>query len=404
MQFDVKTIHSLEEQFGAPLYVFDEEAFVENYRRFESIFQSAFSNYRISYSYKTNYTPYVCKLIHSLGGYAEVVSGMEYHIAKKIGYKDSEIIFNGPDKGQDGINAFLNGSMVNVDSIAELKMICNVACRNPKKNFECGVRVNLDIGQNFISRFGMDKNDVTEAFNMVSTIDNLKISGLHCHISRCRGLEAWRKRTEYMLSLADEFFVETPDYLDLGSGMFGSMAPSFFSQFSNVPSYEDYASVTAKLVNEHYKNSSKQPILFTEPGTTLINKYIDFIGRIDAIKTVSGKTIAVLNCSEHNLGETCMLKQLPIEIIHSSENVQYYEDVDFTGYTCLEQDVMYSGYNGKLAVGDYIVFGNTGGYSNVYKPPFIKPNCSMAAIRQDGTTALMKRAETYDDILHTYVF
>ena len=83
MQFDVNTIHSLEEQFGAPLYVFDEEAFVENYRRFESIFQSAFSNYRISYSYKTNYTPYVCKLIHSLGGYAEVVSGMEYHIEKK---------------------------------------------------------------------------------------------------------------------------------------------------------------------------------------------------------------------------------------------------------------------------------------------------------------------------------
>ena len=217
-------------------------------------------------------------------------------------------------------------------------------------------------------------------------------------------IEAWKKRTKYMLSLADEFFEGIPEYLDLGSGMFGAMAPSFYAQFSDVPTYEEYAEVTAKMVADHYRKENKKPILFTEPGTTLINKYVYFIGRVDAIKIIRGKTFAVLNCSEHNLGETCLLKQLPIEVIHTSSKQQQFDDVDFTGYTCLEQDVMYTGYSGKLAVGDYIVFGNTGGYSNVYKPPFIKPNCAMISVNRDGTPVLMKQAETFDDVLHTYVF
>lgn len=404
MQFDVNTIRNLEQLFGSPLYVFDEVDFTENYRRFEKTFQNVYPEYCVSYSYKTNYTPYICKLINQLGGYAEVVSGMEYYIAQSVGYKPERIIFNGPDKGHDGINAFLNGSIVNVDNLTELNALCEIALTNSDKSFKCGLRVNLDVGQDFVSRFGMDKKDIAESFQIVSKIPNFAINGLHCHISRCRGIEAWKKRTKFMLSLADEFFEGIPEYLDLGSGMFGAMAPSFYAQFSDVPTYEEYAEVTAKMVADHYRKENKKPILFTEPGTTLINKYVYFIGRVDAIKIIRGKTFAVLNCSEHNLGETCLLKQLPIEVIHTSSKQQQFDDVDFTGYTCLEQDVMYTGYSGKLAVGDYIVFGNTGGYSNVYKPPFIKPNCAMISVKRDGTPVLMKQAETFNDVLHTYVF
>ena len=403
MQFDVNTIKELEKKYGLPLYVFDENAFVENYQKFEQCFRHAYENYRVSYSYKTNYTPYVCKLIKKLGGYAEVVSGMEYHIAKQIGYEDAKIIFNGPDKGQDGINVFLNGSIVNVDNLAELRKLCETAEQYPERHLKCGLRVNLDVGQSFVSRFGMDEADIAVAFDLADKVSNLSISGLHCHISRCRGKDAWQRRTEIMLALADKYFADAPEYIDLGSGMFGNMAPSFKAQFSNIPSYEEYASVTAQIVAEHYKDDEKKPVLFTEPGTTLINKYFDVIAKVDAIKTIRGKAFAILNCSEHNLGETCTLKQLPLEVIHNGENCEEYTDVDFTGYTCLEQDVMYTGYSGNLAVGDYIVFGNTGGYSNVYKPPFIKPNCAMIAYT-DERFELIKREENYEDLLQTYTF
>ena len=59
---------------------------------------------------------------------------------------------------------------------------------------------------------------------------------------------------------------------------------------------------------------------------------------------------------------------------------------------------MYRNYNGEIAVGDYIVFGNVGGYSNVSKPPFIRSNCAMVS----STGAVIKRTETVKEILSTY--
>ena len=403
MNYSKEAIDRLTESFGVPLYVFDESGFVENYEALDAAMRERYDEYRLSYSFKTNYTPYICRTIKSLGAYAEVVSGMEYAIAKKIGFEDKEIIFNGPDKGRDGIEAFRNGSIVNADSLDELKLYCEIAERNPETSFQIGLRVHMDLGKGFVSRFGMDNADIQRAIQIVSKVDNLQIVGLHCHISRCRGLEAWRKRTEKMLALSSELFHDDLEYLDLGSGMYGSMAPEFAAQFDEVPSYEEYALVTAELFSEHFQDK-KKPVLFTEPGTTLINRFIDFIARVEVIKRVNGHDIAILNCSTHNLGETCTLKRLPVSVVAGGAPQREFECIDLSGYTCLEQDIMLHAFKGKLAAGDYVLFGNTGGYSNVLKPPFIRPNCAMVAEKPNGEFVLIKSAESYEDILHTYIF
>lgn len=405
MDFNIEIIEKLEKDYDLPLYVFNRDEFVNNYRYLENCFKSIYPKYQISYSFKTNYTPYIVKTVKSLGGYAEVVSGMEYYLAKKLGYKDEEILFNGPNKGEKGVEAFLNGSMIHVDNMQEAIRLCEVAYNNLDRHFKVAIRVNADIGQNFISRFGFDESELDKVFELFSRSENVKVSALHCHISRCRGLDKWKVRAEKMLRLADKYFDdEYPEYIDLGSGMFGSMEPEFKAQFDDVPSYEEYAQCVAGLFAQHYKDipDNEKPILITEPGTTLINRYVYFIGRVDAIKKIKDKWFAVLNCSEHNLGETCLLKELPMRIISKREG-QEYKNMDFTGYTCLEQDVMRKNVSCRISTGDYVVFGNVGGYSNVLKPPFIWPNCAMVAINGDKVE-LMKKRESYDDVLGTYLF
>ena len=106
----------------------------------------------------------------------------------------------------------------------------------------------------------------------------------------------------------------------------------------------------------------------------------------------------MLDCSKHNLGEVCTLKTIPVNVIHNGEQCEELKDADLVGYTCLEHDVMYKGFNGQLAVNDYVVFGNIGGYSNVSKPPFISPNCAMVTDKK----VLIKEKETFEDILRTY--
>ncbi len=407
MDYNPSQTGDLLAQYGSPLYCFCPEEFAANYREFVSCFQAEYEHYRLAYSFKTNYTPAVCQLVKQLGGYAEVVSDMELELAKKLGYKAPNIIYNGPGKGALVRELLLDGGMVNADGLDELQAICDFAKAHPETRFEIGLRVNIQVGQPFLSRFGIDADsaELDKAMALIAQTENLTLAGLHCHVSQARALESWKQRTQAMLSLADRLFDGPPKYLDFGSGMYGKMAESFAAQFSNVPSYQDYARVTARMVAEHYRDCSEKPLLFTEPGTTVINKYVDFLTRIIAIKTIQGKTFVVTDGSAHNLGEVCKLKKLPVTVIPGGqEEALSLENADIVGYTCLEHDVMYPGFSGNAAVGDYLVFGNVGGYSNVSKPPFIHPNCAMISLEETGESRLIKRPETAEDIFRTYLF
>ena len=384
--------------WGSPLYIFDEESFVENYKHFEKCFKSVYEKYNISYSYKTNYAPYICRLVRELGGFAEVVSDMELTIARNAGYADDQIVYNGPCKGPLVEGFILRGGMANIDSFDELNRIISLAKNNPSREILVGIRVNIDIGQGFVSRFGIDEEDLNRVFQIVDQIENIKIIGLHCHIGRSRSIEAWKNRTEKMIEIADRFFADPPAYISLGSGMYGKMDPQLACQFGDdLPDYEAYAEAVARPFADSYKGCDR-PILFTEPGTTLINKYISFIAKAVAIKHIKNKDFIVLNGSKHNLGEICELKQLPIQVFASSNKRKKVKNADFVGYTCLEHDVMYKNYCGDIAVGDYVVFDNVGGYSNVSKPPFINPNCCMVST----TGKTIKRAETVEEVMITY--
>ena len=77
--------------------------------------------------------------------------------------------------------------------------------------------------------------------------------------------------------------------------------------------------------------------------------------------------------------------------------------MDFGGFTCIESDYLYRHYDGSLAVGDIVEFGNVGSYSVVLKPPFILPNFPMIDI-SGNSVELIKRGEVFDDLFHTFEF
>ena len=87
-------------EYGPSFYLLDSEQFRENFLELKAAFSSFYPHFNIAYSYKTNYTPKLCKIINELGGYAEVVSAMELELARRIGVKEANIIWNGPYKNR----------------------------------------------------------------------------------------------------------------------------------------------------------------------------------------------------------------------------------------------------------------------------------------------------------------
>ena len=86
----------IKKEYGFPAYIFDSDRFCENYRLLTEGISAVYAPYRAAYSYKTNYTPRIVSLVHLLGGMAEVVSGMEYGLARRVGNAPENILFNGP--------------------------------------------------------------------------------------------------------------------------------------------------------------------------------------------------------------------------------------------------------------------------------------------------------------------
>ncbi len=409
MIMEKKQVKELVSKYGSPLYVLDRKGLLDDYNNLHNAFSSIYPKYRLAYSYKTNYAPYICKIMKEMGALAEVVSDMEMSIAQKVGYSNEQIIYNGPMKGPLMEDFLINGGIVNIDNKEEADRIIDLSKKNKDKILSVGVRVNMNVGQSFISRFGMEAftDEFDGVISKLKAVDNINIIGLHCHIGHSRHLEAWKQRACYMLKVLDHYFDKPLKFIDLGSGMFGNVEESFGKQFGDrIPSFEDYARVVAGAFAEHFDgmSDSDKPYLITEPGTTIISANIDVITTVTGLKTVRGKQFANLDCCIYNVGELCRIKNLPIKVVNCSEDAKYYDDITLSGYTCLEYDVIYPNFKGTIGVGDYLIVGNCGGYTNVSKPPFIGPQVAMIELDSNGNTFLFKRSETVDDILSTYIY
>ena len=400
-------ILELLKEYGSPLYVFDDKAFIDNYNNLCISFKKEYENYVPGYSYKTNYTPHICRLVMSLGGYAEVVSDMELYVAKKIGYENCKIIYNGPCKGEMMEEHILNGGISNIDNVSEAVRVIELAKRHPDKNLKVGLRINTDIGAGFVSRFGIETDSPTmdRVVAMLKTQANLQLVGLHMHVSRARHIEAWQNRINNILEAADKIIDGTPEYIDLGSGMFADMEDYLKDQFTiKVPSFDEYAKVVAGTMARHYAAIENKPILMSEPGTTVVSRYLSLITTVKAVKNVRGRNIAIVDCDIHNAGETCQMMKIPYTHLKCGNGEYSQTPVDITGFTCLEQDTLFKDFPESVKVGDVLELRNVGGYSVVYKPPFIQPCCAMIAIKEDGKIEEIKRKETFEDIFQTYKF
>lgn len=400
--YDKKTINLLKNKCGEAFYMLDSKQFISNFLELKCAFSSIYSKFNIAYSYKTNYTPKLCKIINELGGYAEVVSEMELQIALKIGVMPNKIIWNGPIKNYDYIKKFLiSGGIVNIDSLEEAIEIKKIASKTTKI-LNVGIRCNFDVGDEVISRFGLDVNgeDFNNVLNIINRNSNIKLNNLQCHFAK-RQLDYWPNRAKGMIEIIEKIGI-IPERIDLGGGLFGKMEDSLEKQFRyTIPEYIDYAKAVATIFDDYFKDKKIKPELIIEPGSALVGDCMKFVGTVKTIKHIRGKYFATILGSQKNISMTGV--NPPISVVYTGDNQKCFNNLDLVGYTCIENDVLYKNYNGKLAVNDTIIFSNCGSYSLVMKPPFILPNFPVIEVKNDGIE-IIKQAEEFDMIFQTYNF
>lgn len=403
MILNKQVVNELRKEYGDAFYLLDSEQYRNNFLELRDTFRKIYPNFNIAYSYKTNYTPKFCKIVNELGGYAEVVSEMELEIALRVGVKPNRIIWNGPIKNPKKLEEFLvAGGTGNIDSVEELEVVKNIAERHPDKKLNLGIRCNYEVNDGVVSRFGfdVDSEGFKKVLAFVTSTPNVHFINFQCHFAK-RQIEYWPARAKGMVELIDRLSI-IPERIDIGGGLFGKMADSLKAQFTNeIPDYQAYAEAAARVFAEYFADKDVKPELLIEPGSAVVGDCMKFVGTVKTIKNVRGKWFATILGSQKNISMTGI--NPPMEVIAMGGEQKEYENLDMVGFTCIEGDVLYHNYNGKLAHEDAIVISNCGSYSLVMKPPFILPNFPVLDICGEKTEVI-KRGEVFDDLFHTFNF
>ena len=404
-----KSLNIISESVGSSFYIFDELKFKNNLANLTNSFKKYYKKTYLGYSYKTNYTPELCKIANKLGCYSEIVSQMELSLVKKLKISLKKVIYNGPYKESNSIlEVLIGGGILHVDSIEEAKLISEFSEEYPDKKFRVAIRINGSISDLDYSRFGIDieskkLDTIIEIFNYKK---NIQLEGFHIHLPN-RNLESFKERVQIMSNVIKRYKSKINlKYINFGGGFLGKIPENLKKKFNNeIPTFDDYASVIGGFMNKCFDNYpyEEKPNLFIEPGSSVVADTFYFICQVSGIKKVRDKNIATVNGSSFNIVPTSKGLNLPFKVF-SSKNSNEIKDFLIGGYTCIESDYLSSGSKLALSIGDFLMFYNVGSYSIVMKPPFILPNVAIIKVDKNLKIKIIKKAEVFNDLFSTFIF
>ncbi len=406
-------VKDIESQFGSPFYVIDEEAFRKNYDDIVTAFSSRYDKFILAYSYKTNYIPYLCRIIRNKGGWAEVVSRLEYDLAMKIGQDPAKIIFNGPVKCYEDVElALANKSIVNLDAMYEVDYVTKYAKEHPGEQVRAGLRINIDLSDEAsssqiqeefrVGRFGFDLEDIEQAASRLTASENIVINSLHGHSTTPgRSVKCYEVIARTLCDVAERYFTQSVEYVDVGGGILGYVPEEM--GFGKVPTFDDYAGAVCGVLERSGWVKERRPWLVLEPGVAMVANALSFVTKVVSTKTVRGKLFVTVDGSAFHVKPTFHKINQPHYII-SAQSTDNRQTFSVVGSTCMEKDYLLADVVDVVPRrGDYIKIDSVGAYTVVLSPDFI--HLSPAIVVSKGTDWLaVRRRQNFDDMFGCYSF
>jgi len=406
-KIDGVSIRDMIETFGSPLIVLSEKQMRKRYRRLHDVMKMHYPNIEMAWSYKTNYLGAVCSIFHQEGAKAEIVSGMEYEMAKRLGIPGKDIIFNGPGKRADEITAAVkDGVTLHIDHMDELYLIERIA-QELDIVPEVAIRVNMETGISPAwTRFGFNFEN-GEAFRAVQRLHSgkaLKLVGLHTHIGTfILDAQAYYYAAKALLDLAqkleDELHIVV-GYIDLGGGfasqntLLGSYTPGEFAS----PSFDQYAEAIGKAFNESHFAGVHVPKLILETGRALVDEAGYLVSSVLGKKNLPTGERAVILDAGVNTAITAWWYKLKVTPTRSFPGA--YQNTVFYGPLCMNIDVIRQAVPfPDLHNGEAVVISPMGAYNNTQWMQFIEYRPKIVLITETGKPVLIRQKEELVDVI-----
>ena len=412
-RINYELLAKLDKEFGSPFYTMDGDKYRKNITGFLDSFRCRYDRVIAGYSFKTNYVPALCQIAKEQGCWAEVVSEMEFDLARLIGFE--KIIFNGPIKRTCVFKKALEqGALVNLDSEYEVDMVCSYAAEHPHKEIKVGLRINVNLtddnGNSTIQcglrfgRFGFPSDIIGRNIERLREV-GVKIVSIHGHTSSSdRGVLNYKIITQHMLGVAVKYGLNDLLYFDIGGGFFGA-APEGMD-LTGRPRYEDYANCVLDEVLKNKWFINQSPWIVIEPGSSVVSNVFDYYTKVYQNKRVGKVNFVMVDGTVFDVKPTMHANNLPHDVYRRKDMIDRNADdssdtyfCNVVGSTCMEKDVLLNDVEiPRLKAGDYIRFKGVGAYTICHTPTFINYLEPILTI-ENGKYVEVRRRQTIEDVV-----
>ena len=405
---------TLVETYGTPLFVYSENAILQQLNVIKSEFLHRYANTHAAYACKAFCSQYMCRLLDREGFWIDVVSGGELFTALSSGFPAHRIEFNGNNKTQQelrmaleaGVGRFVIDAVTELYEISELVGALNLP---PAKvlfritpNVESDTHDYITTGKKD-SKFGIVLEDgilmpLIEDAIKLPTIDFL---GFHFHVgSQLMEPKSHVKALETVLPLLKktytQFGYEVKD-LNLGGGFgiryTGEDQPMPLSAFIDplMESLEKYCEA----------QGLSRPHVSIEPGRSIVGEAGVQLYTVGTIKEIPGiKTYINVDGGMTDNIRPGLYGAKYYGLLANKMDWPIDCTVDISGKCCESTDILIRQLPlAKAASGDTLAVLSTGAYGYAMASNYNKLLLPAVVVVVDGTHFPMIRRQSYGDLL-----
>ncbi|HWN09715.1 MAG TPA: diaminopimelate decarboxylase [Pyrinomonadaceae bacterium] len=434
----------------SPLFVFSEPRIRANINRLRAAADAVEHPIRFFYASKANSNMAVLQTVRASGIDIEVNSGGELYKALRVGFRPDQIIFNGTSKSDAELDEAVRAGIyaINVDSIYEIGLVEDAVRRVREEHAaplpparitlrlvpEIGTRSHLGLQTALLtSKFGISSSEVIEAFRRgLQNPDLIHVCGIHIHVGSQTPdvepfAEAFRSMWDHLVAIHRETG-HTLEHINLGGGIPVNYLRDR-SQADQMPEHErDMLGAdlepsvvlreALRIARESARDANAEHLLegveiLLEPGRSIIADAGLVLTTVNNIK------------QRPETGDVWLLTDAGYNLMLSMNNYKWYyhlisasnadapadSQYKVAGPLCDSGDVYFDIERGgrlpdyrflppNVRPGEVLALLNSGAYSLAQMFHYNgRPLPAAVLIREGGKVKLIRRRDTYDDLV-----
>src|SRR5215813_98705 len=441
-------------EYNSPLFLFSEPRIRSNIERLKHAATVVDRPIKFCYASKANSNMAILKAVLDSGIDVEVNSGGELFKALRAGFRPDQIIFNGTSKSDDEIDDAVRAGIyaINIDSIYEIELVEQSVERLRSRGEqvaparvtlrlvpEIGTRSHLGLQTALLtSKFGISSSEVLAAFRRgLQNPELVNVCGIHIHVGSQTPdvepfAEAFRSMWEHLVTIHQETG-HVLEHINLGGGIPVNYLRDR-SQADQLPAHErdmlgaelepaDVLKEAMRVARESARAANAEHLLdqvsiLLEPGRSVIADAGLVLTTVRNIKRrPETDDVWLLTDAGYNIMLSMNNYKWYYHLISASRaGAPYARDYKVAGPLCDSGDVYFDiEREGRLpdyrklpddvGPGEVLALLNCGAYSLAQMFHYNgRPLPAAVLIRKDGTAALIRRRDTYEDLIASDVF